>query len=106
GLYGMVLVITNFANMFVDLGLTRAVIQKPHITHPQVSTLFWINLVISSGIAAGIALATPLVVRFYDEPRVAAINMVMAGSLVISGLMLQHRALLQRRMEFGKINLV
>lgn len=106
GLYGMVLVITNFANMFVDLGLTRAVIQKPHITHPQVSTLFWINLGISSGIAAGIALATPLVVRFYDEPRVAAINIVMAGSLVISGLMLQHRALLQRRMEFGKINLV
>jgi O-antigen/teichoic acid export membrane protein len=106
GLYGMVLPIVNFASMFVDLGLSRAVVQKPHITHEQVSTLFWINLGISAVLALAMALATPLVVAFYREPQLAAINLAMSLLFVITGMTLQHRALLQRRLEFGKINVI
>lgn len=106
GLYGMVLAITNFAAMFVDLGLSRAVVQKPHITHEQVSTLFWINLGIATILALVVAAATPLVCTFYGEPRLAPINLSMSLLFIFSGLALQHRALLQRRMEFAKINKV
>ncbi|MDZ4656178.1 MAG: lipopolysaccharide biosynthesis protein [Bythopirellula sp.] len=106
GLYGMVLPLVNFASMFVDLGLSRAVVQKPQITHEQVSTLFWINLAISALLSLLMAAATPLVVAFYREPQLATLNLAMSGLFIITGLTLQHRALLQRRMEFGKINAV
>jgi O-antigen/teichoic acid export membrane protein len=106
GLYSMILVIINFATQFVDLGLSRAVVQNPEINHEQVSTLFWINLAIATLIALLIAMASPLVVDFYGEPRLMPVNIAMSSLFVISGLMLQHRALLQRRMEFGRINLV
>ncbi len=106
GLYGMVLVIINFATQFIDLGLSRAVVQRPEITHEQVSTLFWINLAIATGIAALVALATPLICAFYREPALAPVNLVMSLAFVFSGLTLQHRALLQRRLEFGRINFV
>ena len=106
GLYGMILVIINFSTQFVDLGLSRAVVQRAEITHEQVSTLFWINLAIATIIAAIIAAATPLICDFYREPALAPVNLAMSSLFVISGLMLQHRALLQRRMEFGRINSV
>lgn len=106
GLYGMVLVITGFASLFVDLGLSQAVVQKDEINHQQVSTLFWINLGIASLLAAAVAAATPLIVWFYDEPRIAPINLALAGVFIVSALGLQHRALLRRRMEFGRLNVV
>ncbi|MEO0964127.1 MAG: lipopolysaccharide biosynthesis protein [Planctomycetota bacterium] len=106
GLYGMVIVLTGFANLFANFGLSRAVVQRPHVTHEQVSTLFWINLGICGALALIVAAATPLIVAFYDEPRLAPINLAMAGLFVVAGLGRQHRALLERRMEFGRINLV
>lgn len=106
GVYSMILVIINFATQFVDLGLSRAVVQNSEINHEQVSTLFWINLAIATLIAVLVAMASPLVVAFYGEPKLMTVNIVMSSLFVISGLMLQHRALLQRRMEFGRINLV
>lgn len=106
GLFGMVLVVSGFASMFVDLGLSRAVVQREEITQAQVSTLFWINLGIATVLAIVVALATPLVVAFYEEPRLATINVAMAGLFVVGALALQHRALLERRMEFGRLNAI
>lgn len=106
GLVGMVTVVTGFASMFVDLGLSQAVIQKPKINHAQVSTLFWINLLVASFLAGLVALSTPLVVAFYQEPRLAPIILSMSGLFVLSALGLQHKALLARRMEFARINAV
>lgn len=106
GLYGMVLVFTGFASMFVDLGLARAVVQKPEVTHPQVSTLFWINVGIATLLALLVVAATPLVVWFYNEPRLTWINVAMSGLFVVHALGQQHGALLQRRMEFGRTSLI
>jgi O-antigen/teichoic acid export membrane protein len=106
GLYTMIIVIINFSTHFVDLGLSRAVVQNPEINHEQVSTLFWINLAIAILIALLVAVSTPLICAYYHEPRLAPINLAMSVLFVISGLMLQHRALLQRRMEFGRISAV
>jgi O-antigen/teichoic acid export membrane protein len=106
GLYTMILVIINFSTHFVDLGLSRAVVQNAEINHEQVSTLFWINLAIAAAIMLLVASATPLICAYYQNSKLAPINLSMSVLFLISGLMLQHRALLQRRMEFGRISLV
>jgi O-antigen/teichoic acid export membrane protein len=106
GLYTMILVIINFSTQFVDLGLSRAVVQNAEINHEQVSTLFWINLAIASVITLLIAMATPLICAYYRNTDLAPINLSMSLIFLMSGFVLQHRALLQRRMEFGRISLV
>jgi len=40
GLIAMVSAFTEFVNLFKDLGLSMATVQKENITHQQVSTLF------------------------------------------------------------------
>lgn len=103
GLYGMAIVLTGFAGIFVDLGLGRAVVQRPRVTHRQVSTLFWINVALSTAIATGTAALTPTVVAVFDEPRLATINLVLCWTFVGSALAMQHRALLMRRQRHAAI---
>ena len=106
GLVAMVTVLTGFATIFLDLGLSKAVIQKPKINHDQVSTLFWINIAVASIIAAIVAAATPILIWIYNEPRLLPINLALSGLFIVSAMGIQHRALLARRMEHGKISLV
>ncbi len=103
GLIGMVTVIINFAGLFKDLGLSTATIQKAEINHKQVSTLFWINFVISCATALVVAALAPVVASFYKEPRLTWITLALASSFIFSGLTVQHQALLRRRMSFTSL---
>ncbi len=100
GLIGMVTVVIGFAGLFKDLGLSTATIQKSEINHKQVSTLFWINFVISCATGLVVAGLAPVVAWFYKEPRLIWITLALASSFIFSGLTVQHQALLQRQMSF------
>jgi O-antigen/teichoic acid export membrane protein len=101
GLVAMVTAITGFAGMFKDMGLTMATVQREEINHAQVSTLFWINVAFSLAIALLVALVAPIISRFYGEPRLVPITLALAGTFVLSGLMVQHMAILNRQMRFS-----
>src|SRR5207302_2345223 len=55
GLLAMVMSVTAFIGMFKDLGLSNATVQRPKITHGQVSGLFWINCTLSHAVALVVA---------------------------------------------------
>lgn len=106
GLVAMVAAFTGFVGLFKDLGLTAATVQRPAITHEQVSTVFWVNVSISTLLAlVGFAIA-PMVVAFYGEPRLAPIVCITAGTFVFGGLTAQHTALLRRQMRFGSLAVI
>ena len=84
GLVAMVTVITGFYGLFTDAGLSTATIQKAVITNEQISTLFWINLLVGLLLALLCVLTAPLIVRFYDEPRLLWIMIAMAGGFIIN----------------------
>jgi len=48
GLVAMVTAVTGFMMIFKDLGLSTAAVQKAQTNHQQISTLFWINVAIST----------------------------------------------------------
>jgi PST family polysaccharide transporter len=103
GLVAMVTAVTVIAAGFADLGLTEATIQRRHLTHNQVSTLFWINVAIGlllTLITAGMA---PLLAKFYREPRLIGITLVSSVSFLIGGIRGQHNALLKRQMRFKAV---
>lgn len=100
GLVAMVTVLTGCLGLLRDVGLSLATVQRALITHEQVSTLFWINVlvgVVLAGIAAAMA---PVMAAFYGEPRLYWITMVVATGFVFHGAAVQHLALLQRQMRF------
>src|SRR5579862_3473417 len=51
GLVGMVTAFTGVLTLFRDFGLSSATVQRLEVTDEQVSTLFWINIAVGSGLA-------------------------------------------------------
>jgi PST family polysaccharide transporter len=106
GLVAMVGAVTGVFNLFKDAGLSMATVQRPSITDDQISTLFWINLLVGGILAiASIALA-PVLVAFYREPRLFWITIAFGGGFVLNALGVQHSAILQRHMRFSALAVV
>jgi O-antigen/teichoic acid export membrane protein len=106
GLVGMVLGVTGLVGLFKELGLSTATVQRDIITQQQVSNLFWINVSVSgflTVISFGLA---PLIARFYHDPRVTGIMMVLSLTFLLTGSAVQHQALLTRQMRFRALAII
>ena len=106
GLIGMVSFVTGFVSTYKDLGLSAATIQRPEITSDQISTLFWVNVALGLGITIVTVLIAPLVGWFYGEPRLTLITVFTALGFLISGLVVQHEALLRRQMRYFALSFI
>ncbi|TWT36714.1 Lipopolysaccharide biosynthesis protein WzxC [Posidoniimonas corsicana] len=103
GLLAMVAFFTNFAAMFVDAGMSMATVQRDQISHRQVTNLFWLSSALGLAIAVVVAALAPGIAWFYGEPRLTAITCALALSYLLSGLAVQHQALLRRAMQFKEL---
>ena len=103
GLVSMVVAVVGFANIFKDLGLSTATIQRQHVTQGQVSTLFWVNLGVACATTVLVAASAPVLAWFYGEPRLVYVTLLLSIMFLLSGMSVQHLALLRRQMRFGRI---
>jgi len=100
GVQNMVVAVTGFLGLFKDAGLSLATVQREHVTHDQISTLFWINFAVGTALTLlGLVLA-PILVSFYHEPRLFWVVIISALAFLFNGLSTQHQALLQRQLRF------
>lgn len=106
GLVGMVTIVVSFANEFSNFGLTMATVQRREINEAQISTLFWFNILLTTIAALIVCGLAPLISAFYDRPQLTDITLVLALTIFISGLGIQHRALLMRKYKFMTISVI
>lgn len=103
GLVAMVMSIIGVGHVFKDMGLSVATIRQPDLTHEQVSTLFWVNLLFGLLITVIASLLAPVLAGLYDDPRATKITLVLAWTFFISGAGTQHIALLRRYLKFKRL---
>jgi PST family polysaccharide transporter len=103
GLVAMIGPVLSFVGIFNELGLSQATVQRPNITHQELSNLFWINVAVSAALALLMCGAAPLIALFYGDPRLTVITMWLATLLVVAGLSAQQLALMNRHMRFGQL---
>ena len=106
GSVAMVTALTGFLNLFREFGLSGATIQKPRISHDEVSSLFFINVGLGALITATTIASAPLVAWFYGKPHLIALTVGLSLRSLVSSLGTQHAALLNRQMRFGSIAVV
>ena len=103
GLMAMSAVFTSLLNVFADMGLARAVVQREKIDEEYLSTAFWGN-VASGFVMCGLALAGAApIARLYDEPMAGAILAALSLRFLFAGGSATHVALLTRQMKFGAL---
>lgn len=106
GLIAMVAIFLAFLEVFKDLGLSSATIQRKDITHSDVSTLFWVNAGLGVLSATLVFMLAPWIAWFYGEPALTEIARWLCLGFILSGLTTQHLALLRRQMKFRSLAIV
>jgi O-antigen/teichoic acid export membrane protein len=106
GLVATIAIFTGFVSLFVDFGLSAALIQRPSLTERHRSSAFWMNLAIGAALGALVASLAPGLARFFDEPRLVDLTLVLSLNFVIGSLGIVQSALLQRSMEFRRLGAI
>ena len=100
GLVGMVTALTGVLELFKDFGLSTVTVQRPHVTTEQLSTLFWLNVLVGTVLAVIVIAGAPLIVIFYHEPRLFWVTVALSSSFLLNAAGVQHVAILQRQLRF------
>jgi O-antigen/teichoic acid export membrane protein len=106
GLVGMVTVFTGVLTLFRDFGLSSAAIQHANVTDEQISTLFWINLLVGASLALVSLAMAPFIAEFYHEPRLVGVTAALAAGFLFNAAGVQHGVLLQRQMRFTALAVI
>lgn len=103
GVIAMVVVITGFAEIFSNFGLSTATIRKEQISANHFNALFWINITFGCLFALLIVLIAKPTANFYKVPDISAVMTVLAFNFILKGIAPQHQAMLTRHMRFKSL---
>lgn len=106
GLMAIVTVIVAFGVALGDLGLSSALIQRDEITAQQRSSLFWMNLMISTCLASLLAACAPLIALVYGAPKLAPLIAIGAITIVIQASTQQLWAVAEKALRFRPIAVI
>jgi len=100
GLMAMIWVVIGFAEVFADLGISSAIVQRKEVSPNLLSSLFWFNVLFGLFSMAAIFLAAPYAADFYREPRVVPLMQWLSVSFLLNGLAGMQKSLMQRECAF------
>ncbi|MDB4952640.1 MAG: lipopolysaccharide biosynthesis protein [Myxococcales bacterium] len=86
-----------------DLGVTSSLIQRDDHTPDRVSTVFWFNMLISSGLLGVLLVIGPLYARALGHPVVGWLLIVYGGKLIFQNVYAIPFALLRKELRFSEI---
>lgn len=106
GIVAMVTVVTGIYGIFSSAGLGAGTVQTIEVTKEQLSTLFWINMLVGALLAMLCAASAPALVAFYHEPKLFWLTVASGSAFVFTALGVQHNALLQRELRYTAIAVI
>lgn len=105
GLMSMAVVVTGFASLFEDAGISNAIIYHQDATDDELSTLYWFNALAGLILFLVVYLLTPFAVLYFREPEVEPVLRWAAASFLITPWGQQFAVLLQKDLEFRTLSL-
>jgi PST family polysaccharide transporter len=106
GIVGMVTAVTGALTWFRDFGLSVAAVQSRTVTEEQISTLFWLNILLGALLGLAALAMAPTIAAFYGEPQLFGVTAVLGLGFLVNAAGVQHSALLQRQMRFTTLAVI
>lgn len=103
GLIALLGFFTNLSIVFVQGGLTTALVQRQHSGHDEENAVFWTNLIAGSFFALILIAIAPAVSRFYGYPLLNPLMYVAAAQVFLAALGAVQTALLTRTLRFDQL---
>jgi O-antigen/teichoic acid export membrane protein len=103
GVVSMALVVVIFMQVFVEQGMSTAVVQRGELKRAHLDAAFWMTVVWCLLLAAAVVSLSGWWAGVNDEPELTDVMRVLAILLPIWGLSVVQTAVLQRKMEFKRL---
>lgn len=103
GLMAITSVVIGFAQAFLDMGISNAIIHKQEVSHTQLSTLYWLNILSGIVLFIIVSLCAPVVALFYQEAELTNIIILVAMTFLIQPFGQQFVVLWQKELKFNNI---
>ena len=100
GLVGMLSVFICVSQIFIDGGLTTALIREKDASDADYSTAYFVNFTLSVVFYFILYFSAPIIANFYEQPLLKPLLRVVSLTLVISALSSVHNTLLSKRVDF------
>jgi teichuronic acid exporter len=102
GVVAVVSVIIEVARALLDSGFGSALIQRKQVTDVELSSVFYLNVVISTLLAGVLWLAAPAIAAFYNQPLLKPLLQVFTLVLFVNGFAVVQDAWLVRNLDFKR----
>lgn len=106
GTIGLLYLFTGIAGVFVDSGLSAALIQKQDTTHTDESTVFWFNLAMGLLVTILLWILAPVIAHFYEQPALIPITQILALNILGFAAGSIHVTLLTKRLDFRTLLII
>lgn len=102
GVVAIAIVAVTAVNVLSDFGLGATLILRQELDQRGMATVLTLMLGLSVLLGAGLAIASPAIAGFFDEPMLAGVLAVMSIGVLLSAWTWFYEALLQRELEFKR----
>lgn len=103
GLFAAATTVIAFCALFVDSGLSEAVVQAREITPRQLSSVFVLNLVTALGLVLGLWLGAEWLAAYFKLPDLTWILRISAFSILFSAFTFSQMAMFRRAFEYKRL---
>jgi O-antigen/teichoic acid export membrane protein len=101
GLMAIVISVTTFMQVFADLGVSTAIIHYQDISSEQLSSLYWLNVMIGATLTLSMAAASPWIGTIvFHEPALQPILMLISINFLFLALGQQLRVRAEKALQF------
>ena len=100
GLVGMLTIFIAFSQLFVDGGLTNALIREKDASEKDYSTVYITNMTLSVIFYFILFFSAPLIADYYEQPILTALMRAIALILIISAVASVQGTLLTKKVDF------
>lgn len=106
GLMAIMMVVIGFSQAFQDMGISNAIIQRQDISHTQLSSLYWLNILAGAILTLIVIAIAPLVAIFYGEPRITSLMIILSSTFILIAIGNQYRVLCQKNLNFRTMEII
>jgi len=100
GIIGMVIVFVVISQVFIDGGMTTALIREKDVSNEDYSTVFYYNFALAVTMYGIIFLSANSISAFFGEPSLVVIIRVMGLNLILGAIGLIQNTMLARKLDF------
>lgn len=104
GLIALTGIFTSISAAITDGGFEKTIIQKKNLSPIQISTIFYINILLGALMTILLILLSPYISAFFNAPELTPILQVVSLSIFLTSLSQTQQTLLLKELNFKKIS--